>query len=225
MSVPFWLHLLAILSLSLAILCALWVLLDLYRRPQPMTIMNLVWPLTMLWAGVPGLLLYHRIGRVAKGGAKHHAHGQRPFHQSVMLGASHCGSGCTLGDLLAETLVIAVPVSLFGQRIFGTWAVDFVLAFLLGIVFQYFSIKPMRQLSRWQGLKAAVKADTLSLLAWQVGMYGWMALCLFGLFSEAALPKSEPVFWFMMQLAMYAGFIISCPVNAWLIKRGVKEAM
>ncbi|MGP0147962.1 DUF4396 domain-containing protein [Pseudomonas oryzihabitans] len=225
MSVPAWLHTLAILSLSLAVLCTLWVLIDLYRRPQPMAVMNAVWPLTMLWAGIPGLWLYRRIGRASSGAAAHHSHGQRPFHQSVMLGASHCGSGCTLGDLLAETLVIAVPVSLFGQRVFGTWAVDFVLAFLLGIVFQYFSIKPMRKLSRWQGLKAAVKADTLSLLAWQIGMYGWMALCVFGLFSEAALPKSEPVFWFMMQLAMYVGFVISCPVNAWLIQRGVKEAM
>jgi len=225
MSVPAWLHTLAILSLSLAVLCTLWVLIDLYRRPQPMAVMNAVWPLTMLWAGLPGLWLYRRIGRASSGAAAHHSHGQRPFHQSVMLGASHCGSGCTLGDLLAETLVIAVPVSLFGQRVSGTWAVDFVLAFLLGIVFQYFSIKPMRKLSRWQGLKAAVKADTLSLLAWQIGMYGWMALCVFGLFSEAALPKSEPVFWFMMQLAMYVGFVISCPVNAWLIQRGVKEAM
>lgn len=225
MSVPAWLHTLAILSLSLAVLCTLWVLIDLYRRPQPMAVMNAVWPLTMLWAGLPGLWLYRRIGRASSGAAAHHSHGQRPFHQSVMLGASHCGSGCTLGDLLAETLVIVVPVSLFGQRVFGTWAVDFVLAFLLGIVFQYFSIKPMRKLSRWQGLKAAVKADTLSLLAWQIGMYGWMALCVFGLFSEAALPKSEPVFWFMMQLAMYVGFVISCPVNAWLIQRGVKEAM
>ena len=60
MSVPVWLHALAILSLSLAVLCALWVIVDLYRRPQPMAIMNAVWPLTMLWAGVPGLLLYRR---------------------------------------------------------------------------------------------------------------------------------------------------------------------
>jgi hypothetical protein len=34
----------------------------------------------------------------------------------------------------------------------------------------------MRGLSPGKGLVAAVKADTLSLISWQVGMYGLMAL-------------------------------------------------
>lgn len=60
--------------------------------------------------------------------------------------ATHCGAGCTLGDLVSEWFVVAVPLSLIGQRVFGTWMLDFVLAFLLGIAFQYFTIVPMRHL-------------------------------------------------------------------------------
>jgi len=99
-----------------------------------------------------------------------------------------------------------------------------VLAFVFGIAFQYFTIAPMRNLSPVAGLEAAVKADTASLVAWQVGMYGWMAIVTFVLFGRE-LPKTGPVFWFMMQIAMVAGFVFAWPVNAWLIRAGWKERM
>jgi hypothetical protein len=33
------------------------------------------------------------------------------------------------------------------------------------------------------------------------------------------------VFWFMMQIAMIAGFLTSLPANAWLILKGWKDKM
>ena len=33
------------------------------------------------------------------------------------------------------------------------------------------------------------------------------------------------MFWFMMQIAMLAGFVTSYPVNWWLLRSGVKEKM
>jgi hypothetical protein len=188
---------------------------------QKMPVMNLVWPLTALWAGPVGLLAYWTIGRPDGG----RADGKRPAWQSVAIGALHCGSGCTLGDILAEGFVVLVPVTLFGREIYGTWAVDYVFAFVIGIAFQYYTIRPMRQLSRCAGLVAALKADALSLTSWQVGMYGWMALATFVLFPPGGLPKSGPTFWFMMQIAMGFGFVTSYPVNGWLIRTGIKEGM
>ena len=55
-------------------------------------------------------------------------------------------------------------------------------------------------------------------------MYGWMALVRFAIFGRD-LPKSSPVFWFMMQIAMFLGFATAYPVNWWLIRRGIKEKM
>jgi hypothetical protein len=106
----------------------------------------------------------------------------------------------------------------------SAWVYDFVAAFILGIGFQYFTIKPMRQVSTVEGLKAALKADTLSLSAWQIGMYGWMAIATFLLFGRELRPSSV-VFWFMMQIGMIAGFLTSYPINWWLLRTGVKEAM
>ena len=111
---------------------------------------------------------------------------------------------------------------------YAVWVLDFVFAYALGIVFQYYAIVPMRGLSSGKGLAAAIKADTASLIAWQVGMYGLMALVQFRLYPALA-GQSAPVdsveFWFAMQAAMVAGFLTSYPVNWWLVSAGVKERM
>jgi hypothetical protein len=233
-TLPFWLPVLATASLVLAGLCALIITVDILRgHRQKMWIMDLVWPITALWSGPLGLWAYFAVGRLSTNAAIQRARAQdhkppaqqKPFWQSVAVGVTHCGSGCTLGDIAAEWFVVAVPVSIAGSTIFGTWTLDFILAFLLGIAFHYFTIQPMRDLSVKEGLKAALKADTLSLSAWQVGMYGWMALTLFAFFSPEMLPKSQPTFWFMMQIAMIFGFLTSYPVNWWLLRKGWKETM
>ena len=108
----------------------------------------------------------------------------QPLPAIVAKGTLHCGAGCMIGDVIAEWLAFAVPAvavwlgwhTLFDEKMFAVWVLDFIFAFALGIAFQYFAIVPMRKLPRRQGIVAALKADTLSLAAWQVGMYGFMAL-------------------------------------------------
>ena len=39
------------------------------------------------------------------------------------------------------------------------------------------------------------------------------------------MPKTSPVFWFMMQIAMLAGFLTAYPINIWLVNKGIKEEM
>jgi hypothetical protein len=182
-----------------------------------MWIMNIVWPVTALYSGPLGLWAYFSFGRVRT------ATRRKPFWQITAVATTHCGAGCTLGDIISEWFVVAVPVTLFGQKIFGAWALDFAVAYVLGIVFQYFAIVPMRGLKPAAGLVAAAKADTFSLMAWQIGMYGWMAFVHFGLFGE--ISKTNPVFWFMMQIGMLAGFATSYPVNWLLVRLGIKEKM
>jgi hypothetical protein len=161
---------------------------------------------------------------------------QTPFWAMVAKGASHCGAGCTLGDIIAEWLCFALPAiavwfgwhSLFGEKTFAVWVVDYLFALAIGIAFQYFAIKPMRDLSVGEAIWQALKADTLSLTAWQVGMYGFMAFSAFYLFRDllgTGLVIDSVEFWFMMQLAMLCGFATAYPVNWWLIRTGVKERM
>ncbi len=127
-------------------------------------------------------------------------------------------------DIVAEWVLVLFPLTLFGMKIFGSWTVDYVVALAFGIVFQFFTIAPMRNLGVGEGLVQASKADFLSLTAWQVGMYGWMAIATFVIFGRE-IEKTDPIFWFMMQIAMLAGFLTSYPVNWWLLRSGIKEKM
>jgi hypothetical protein len=223
-SMPSWLLALSWASLVFGALSAIVVAIDLGRgHRQKMWIMNLVWPITALWAGPLGAWAYFSFGRTSDHGGSD-KDGRQAFPVLVAKGTTHCGSGCTLGDIIAELIFLAAPFALFGHRLFGAWIYDYLAAFVLGIVFQYFTIKPMREVSAGAALKDALKADALSLTAWQVGMYGWMAIATFVLFGHELRPTSV-VFWFMMQLGMILGFVTSYPVNWVLLRTGLKEAM
>ncbi len=51
-----------------------------------------------------------------------------------------------------------------------------------------------------------------------------MAIARFLIFGHE-IDKTSPVFWFMVQIAMLAGFLTAFPVNWWLIRKRVKEPM
>jgi hypothetical protein len=225
------LQVVATISIIVAIVCSGIIVIDLLSgNKQQMMIMNFVWPITGLYGGPIALVAYYTIGRKSTKKRMMMAKEQqipmpsKPFWQSVAVGALHCGSGCTLGDIIAETLLLLIPVVVIGSKLYGSWVIDYVFAFALGIVFQYYSIKPMKNLSPKQGFIAALKADTLSLTAWQVGMYGGMAIATFLIFKHR-LEASTIIFWFVMQFAMLLGFITAFPVNWWLLKKGIKEVM
>lgn len=234
---PAWLHLLASASLALALACAALIAVDLARRPQKMWIMNLVWPLTALFGSLVWLGGYFAWGRAQpRGGGGGEEKAKPPFAVSVAKGASHCGAGCALGDLIAEWAAFAWPGlavafgwgAIFPEKTFAVWILDFLVAATLGVGFQYFTIKPMRDLTVREGVWQALKADLLSISAWQVGMYGAMAIGQFAWLKPtygAIAPVASPEFWFVMQAAMLAGFVTAYPVNWWLIRKGVKEAM
>lgn len=233
MQTPEWLQIIALISIGIGwVSCAI-ILFDLLAgHKQHMWIMNIVWPITALYGGPLALAAYFTMGRLstydrvmkAKQAQQENPGKKKPFWQMTALAATHCGSGCTLGDIVAEWFLFFVPFTFLGKKIFGAWALDYVLALVFGIAFQYFTIKPMRDLSVKDGLIQALKVDILSLTSWQIGMYGWMAIVTFAIFGHE-IEKTDPVFWFMMQIAMIFGFLTAYPVNWWLLKKGIKEKM
>lgn len=150
----------------------------------------------------------------------------RPKWQSATLSTLHCGAGCTLADLIGEWLLFFFPIAIGGSLLAGSWVTDYLLALLIGIGFQYAAIRGMdRLLSRGEAVRRAAKADILSLTAWQVGMYGWMAVVIFVFNSGIQPPRDTFYFWFMMQIAMGCGFLVALPVNVLLIRLGIKRGM
>jgi hypothetical protein len=241
--VPAWLHFASLALMGLGFCCATAIAIDELRHPQSMWIMYVVWPVTALFGTAVWLWFYFHFGRLgskeptmARKRNSDLSDGSKPFAAVVAEAASHCGSGCTLGDICAEWLAFAVPSiaiwlgwgSIFSERIFAVWILDYIFAYGFGIVFQYYTIAPMRHLGLAQGIWAGVKADTLSLTAWQVGMYGFMSVAQFWIFGHllrVELKVDSAEFWSTMQVAMIFGFLTSYPINWWLLKAGLKEKM
>ncbi len=150
---------------------------------------------------------------------------EQPTLVTTAIGVSHCGAGCTLGDIIAEFVIFALAIQLLGSMLLAEYVGDYVAALALGILFQYWALAPMRGLNFRDGIRAAAKADVLSLTAFEIGLFGWMAIMVFVLFPSSPLHPVSPVYWFLMQIGMILGFATSWPANVWLIRRGIKEAM
>jgi hypothetical protein len=224
-----WLELVAIASLTLAFLCATIIIGLLCARPQKMWIMNIVWPVTALYFGPVGVWGLWRMGAppvspTDRARQEPRQKGEsKPFWQQVAVAVTHCGAGCTLGDIVGEWLIFAFGWTLFGEKLYAEMLVDLPLAFGAGVVFQYFTIAPMRGLGIKEGLIAAVKADTISIIAFEIGLFGWMALTAFALFPGESIASWNH--WLQMQIGMVVGFCTSYPANWLLLSKGLKEQM
>jgi hypothetical protein len=210
-------------SVGLGLVTALVIALDERRHPQGMGIMNIVWPVTGLYLPLIGYWFYRALGRpmavdAPKGKAAH-----APW-KGIFLSATHCGAGCVLGDILGAPLVYKFGLTLLGSTLLADYAAEFIFAYVFGIAFQYFPIRSMRQVSPATAIWDAVKADTLSLIAFEVGMFGWMAFARFVLLPAPPAPNSV-VFWFMMQIGMIFGFLTTYPANWLLVRAGIKSGM
>jgi hypothetical protein len=199
---PHWFAIVSWIGLALGFASALAIVVDelLVGHRQRMAVMNVVHPVTALYLGPVWLWAYRRDIAVADA-------------------VSHCGAGCTLGDIAGEWLLFAAFASPT-LGVAGTYGweivVDFILAWTLGVVFQY--------LASEGGVAHAMKIDTLSIVSFQLGLFGWMALSHFVLFRPP-LPVDTAGHWFMMQVGMIVGFLTAWPVNRWLLSSGIKEPM
>jgi hypothetical protein len=77
---------------------------------------------------------------------------------------------------------------------------DFGFALAFGIVFQYYSIAPMSGEYGLKTLIRAAKADVLSLLFFEVGLFAWMAIFQIAIWNWR-LEMNNVVYWWMMQVS------------------------
>jgi hypothetical protein len=225
-----WIETIAWFSLAVAFASTLVILFDIFGRGdrQKMWIMNLVYPITALYWGPVAAWFYFAHGR-RKSKPMIEQLGppdpdRMPRWNILSKAVSHCGAGCTLGDIAGEWLVAGLGLTIAGESLLADFPMDFAWAWALGIVFQYFTIVPMRDMGRVKGVWAAIKVDTLSIVAFQVGLFAGMAIYQKLIWSPS-LDKATATYWMMMQLSMILGFFTAMPVNNWLINKGLKEKM
>ncbi|UOQ45756.1 DUF4396 domain-containing protein [Halobacillus salinarum] len=209
--------------LAIGILSSLIIVIDIIRHPQMMAIMNLVWPLNGWFFGPFALWAYFKWGRLkAKNLDKEDNRGEGA---QVFVSTSHCAAGCSFGDAVGVPIVALTGIMIAGSTLFAHYTIEFILAYIFGVIFQFYAIYPMnKEQGMMNALKETIKADSFSLIAFEVGMFGWMAIVHYLLFPTPPKPH-EATYWFMMQIAMILGFLTSYPANWLLVKKGIKEAM
>jgi hypothetical protein len=239
-SIPLWLQILAYLYLISGVGGALYITYDIVKKKhlQKMHIMNVVWPVTVFYLAPLGIWAYYHLGHLSVNKSRMNEHHlikphsnsddkqTRPFWETIFVSATHCGAGCTIGDVISTWLIFLGSIVVFGSILATAYIFDFTLAWLLGVIFQYLAVSEMRKVSLKEGVADAIKADTLSLVAFEIGLFGWMAIVALVMFGTTwhANP-TEPIFWFMMQVGMTIGFFTSYPANRWLIEKSIKHGM
>ena len=106
---------------------------------------------------------------------------------------------------------------------FGEWTLDYLIALLIGVTFQYAALSPMLQQTGpriwWRALRLTFFLDRMA--GWNV----WLDGVGLSSFRSGSISPTRIEFWFMMQLAMVCGFFTAYPMNWWLVEAGIKTAM
>src|SRR5882724_4048802 len=112
------------ISIGLGSATALVIALDVRKHPQKMRIMNIVWPVTGLYFPLVGLWFYHNMGRPMAADAPA-MKGEWPYWKGVFVSATHCGSGCVIGDILGPPIAFGFGLPLLGTVLFAEYVAEF----------------------------------------------------------------------------------------------------
>lgn len=217
-AVPDWLTPVAWTFISLSLISAALVAADIYllRRRQAGVATELVWMSSALYLGPFAVAAYVRWGRAERASAV--TDSSEPERAPGAAFAVLPGGGASaVAHLIAVPLVVAVGWTIAGLAMWPMIAVIAVLAIVMLAVYEL-AVSPeqrgghARRLSLWSALAAAV----ITVVAFDVGMVGWMLLLHFNGLMPAV---TEGTFWFLMQVGVVVGLATGYPAVKWLLGR------
>ncbi|PSP01682.1 MAG: copper oxidase [Cyanobacteria bacterium SW_7_48_12] len=192
---------------ALVVLSLWYVTRDLTRKNTGlMPLMKVVWFLIVLYSGPIGLAVYRYSGRKQIP--------QDSLWRRTFRSDAHCYSGCGLGEIIGVTLT----VGLLGLSNLWVALITFACAYIIG-----FSLTIGPLLQGGESLTSAISdsfwGETASITGMEVAAIGvdlWLA-------GDARM--GDLLFWGSLIVSLIVGFFIAYPINALLIRFGVKEGM
>lgn len=127
----------------------------------------------------------------------------------------HCLTGCAIGEVLGVVIGTAL-----GWHDVPTIALAVVLAFIFGYGF---TLVPLLRsgMSFRASLKIALAADTISIITMEI-----VDNLILILIPGALMAGLNTVhFWASLAVALFVAFVVTVPVNRWLIARGKGHAV
>lgn len=157
----------------------------------------------------------HHADHGGHGHSGHHGAGAGSSWRMAAQATLHCLTGCAIGEILGMVIGTAVGLSAG-----ATVALAVALAFIFGYALTMRGVLkagvPLRQ-----AVKVALAADTLSIAVMEI-IDNAVMLTVPGA-MEAGLASF--LFWGALAFALAVAFVLTVPVNRWLIARGKGHAV
>ncbi|WP_406329247.1 DUF4396 domain-containing protein [Streptomyces sp. NBC_00203] len=145
-----------------------------------------------------------------------HAHGMGKATWSMAAQATlHCLTGCAIGEVLGMVIGTA-----FGWGNVPTMILAIVLAFVFGYSFTLRGVLKAGVDFR-TAFRVALAADTVSIAVMELIDNG--VIVLWPDAMDAGL--ADALFWFSLAISLVIAFVVTTPVNKWMIGRGKGHAV
>jgi hypothetical protein len=144
------------------------------------------------------------------------AHGRRAsLWRSAIQATLHCLTGCAIGEVLGMVLATA-----FGWGNAASIAVSIVLAFFFGYAL---TIRPVLRagLAFRRATGVAFASDTVSITTMEIIDNAFILVVP----GALAAGLGDGLFWWSLALSLVIAFVLTVPVNRWLIARGRGHAV
>jgi amino acid transporter len=143
-----------------------------------------------------------------------HHHEADAGWRTVVSATLHCLTGCAIGEILG--MVIATAVGLGNA---ATIVLAIVLAFFFGYALTIVSLIRVVDLSR--ALRLAFASDTASIATMEVVDN----LFIIAVPGALAAGLTDGLFWWSLVVSLAVAFVVTVPINRWLIARGKGHAV
>ncbi|MFG2663431.1 DUF4396 domain-containing protein [Streptomyces sp. NPDC048387] len=153
-------------------------------------------------------------GHAGHAGHGHHAHGPVSWGMAAQA-TLHCLTGCAIGEVLGMIVGTAL-----GWGNLPTMILAIVLAFFFGYALTLRGILSAGVDFR-SAVRVALAADTLSIAVMELIDNGVIAVWPGAM--DAHL--SEALFWITLAISLALAFVLTTPVNKWMIGRGKGHAV
>ena len=144
----------------------------------------------------------------------HHHHEADAGWRTAVSATLHCLTGCAIGEILGMVIATA-----FGLDNAASIVLAIVLAFFFGYALTIVSL--IRVVNLGRASRLAFAADTASIATMEVVDN----LFIIAVPGALAAGLTDGLFWWSLVVSLAVAFVVTVPINRWLIDRGKGHAV
>jgi hypothetical protein len=196
--------------IATAAISAIWISRDIFVKDhrQPNKALDLIWPLAALYLGPLAVPIYNRFGRARR---------------EDLTATAVPGVTSGLAHVVAVPLVVATGLTIANVDMWAMVAIITVLATAGIFAFEYLVFTSRdRRIPGFAGLRPALVVSLVTVIAFDLGMLGWMLI----LYYTETMPAAADVrFTFLMQVGLILGTLTVYPAMRYFAARKQAAAL